>query len=59
MSGGKSNFRQGDLTKALKALAAAGKKVARVEVEDGKVVVIIQQNGEVETVNPWDEVLRR
>jgi hypothetical protein len=35
-------FRQGDLTRAIKAVRAAGVPVAKVEVDrDGKIVVII------------------
>jgi hypothetical protein len=55
---GLSSFKQADLTRAVRALKAAGVKVERVEIgADGKVAVIVERNGKEESVNPWDEVL--
>jgi hypothetical protein len=39
MSRGSHNFRQADVTKAIKAAAASGLKDWRVEVADGKIVI--------------------
>jgi hypothetical protein len=35
-----SNFRESDLKKAVKAIEAAGRKVAAVEIEDGRIIRI-------------------
>ena len=44
MSRAPSTFRQQDVTRALKAVAAAGVHIARVEIDRaGKIVVVTQQ----------------
>ena len=51
-----STFRQGDVTRAIRAVTAAGQAVARVEVDpDGK-IVIVTTGGELERRedNSWD-----
>jgi hypothetical protein len=48
MSRGPSTFKQRDLTAAIKAAKAAGATVARVEIENGKLVVIMGQPGEIQ-----------
>jgi len=60
MSRGPCTFRQRDLTAAIKALQAAGVKDARVEVEKGKIVVVIGNHGDTpasadkeELVSEW------
>jgi hypothetical protein len=40
------NFRQGDVTKAVKAVVAAGLSVARVEIEQGGKIVITTAGGD-------------
>jgi hypothetical protein len=40
MSRGAQSFKQGDLTKAIKAVMNAGVKDWRVEIADGKITVI-------------------
>jgi hypothetical protein len=53
-----STFRQQDVTRAVRAVAAAGVNIARIEIaKDGRIVIIssaaLTQGGEVEE-NEWD-----
>jgi hypothetical protein len=53
-----SHFRQADLARAVRALKAAHIKIERIDIAaDGKLSVIVGQNGKQEEGNPWDEVL--
>ena len=67
MSGDKSHsrrpsaFRQQDVTKAVKAVAAAGVHIARIEIDKaGKIVIIApnaaDQPAQVPEANEWDRV---
>jgi hypothetical protein len=61
MSHGALTFRQGDLTRALKAVRAAGVEVARVEVDkEGRISVIVKDGRLTEDggSNPWDQVIK-
>jgi hypothetical protein len=56
-----STFRQQDVTRAVKAVAAAGVHIARVEIDKaGKIVIITasasDQPTESTEVNEWDRV---
>ena len=55
-----SAFKQRDLTKAVKAVVAAGVDIARVEIDNtGKIAIIALTDGrKPATVNEWDTVLR-
>ena len=54
-----SNFRQTDITRAVKAVVAAGVEVARVEVDkDGKITVIAGKPCGDQQGNPWDEAVK-
>jgi hypothetical protein len=60
MSHGPSTFRQRDLMRALRAAVAAGIPVKRVDIENGKIAVVMGEPdepnaGNVEK-NEWDEV---
>jgi hypothetical protein len=60
MPRGQCTFRQGDVTKAVKAVVAAGVPVARVEIDrDGKItlVTIEPAAAETRTVEPQKIVL--
>ena len=58
MSARPSHFRQADLSRAVKALEAAGKEVLRVEIEGGKVVIVTSSREPIpEDVKEWDGVL--
>jgi hypothetical protein len=61
MSRGAQNFRQADLVKAVKALMKAGLSVGRIEIAEGKIILMTNQpeaNGSETTsdVNEWDSV---
>ena len=56
-----SAFRQQDVTKAIKAAAAAGVHIARIEIDKaGKIVIIAgnsaDQPAQVPEANEWDRV---
>ena len=57
-----STFRQQDVTRAVKAVAAAGVGIARIEIDKAGKIVIIAASGEPreearEEANEWDKVL--
>jgi hypothetical protein len=60
MARGRCTFRQNDLTRAVKAVRAAGVPVAKVEVDrDGKIIVVAGQPGQTAAKaerNEWDEL---
>jgi hypothetical protein len=64
MSRGQQTFKQGDVTKALKATVKAGIAVERVEIDKtGKIVVVTARpedaaNREKPGKNEWDGVLQ-
>lgn len=59
-----SSFKQRDMTRAVRAVVAAGVEVARVEVDkDGRIVVVAKQadsNSQSDaSPNPWDEAVAK
>jgi hypothetical protein len=53
------NFRQTDITKAVRAVQAAGVPIARVEVDGNGRIVVVAGNGQTDhnaasTLNEWD-----
>jgi hypothetical protein len=61
MAHGPSTFRQQDVTRAVKAVAAAGVHIARVEIDKtGKITIISieadGQPGKATGGNEWDRV---
>jgi hypothetical protein len=60
MARGNLPFRQCDVTRAVKAVVAAGVEVTRVEVDkDGRIVVIAGKpvpNGGDQEANEWDQI---
>ncbi len=64
MSRGQQTFKQGDVTKVLKATVKAGIAVERVEIDkDGKIVVVTVRpedtaNGKKSGKNEWNVVLQ-
>jgi hypothetical protein len=56
MARGACSFKQGDVTKALRAVAAAGLPVARVEIDPAGKIAIFTESGErVESGNALDK----
>jgi hypothetical protein len=56
-----STFRQQDVTRAVKAVSAAGVHIARVEIDkSGKIVIITagptDRPGDMTEANEWDRV---
>ena len=52
-----STFRQGDITRAVKAVRGAGVEIARVEIaKDGKIVIITAAASVLPEANEWDRV---
>jgi hypothetical protein len=55
-----STFRQHDVTRAVKAVAAAGVHIARIEIDkSGKIVIITTgptEQGEITEATEWDRV---
>jgi hypothetical protein len=61
MSRAPSTFRQSDVTRALRAVAAAGVGIARIEIDKSGKIIIIVGNAELqepprEGSNEWDSV---
>jgi hypothetical protein len=58
MSKRRHAFKQGDMTKAVKAVVTAGLSVRRIEVSDGKFVLIPGKPGDEgeQQANEWDDV---
>jgi hypothetical protein len=60
MPRGQCTFKQSDVTKAVKAVVAAGVQVARVEVDkEGRIVVVAGQAGVLEEGtegSEWDRI---
>jgi hypothetical protein len=58
MSKGRHSFRRGDVTRAIKAVMAAGAEVDRAEIDPntGKIVVFVAKSGAspAKTPNEWD-----
>jgi hypothetical protein len=61
MSRAPCTFRQSDVVRAIKAVKAAGERVARVEVDSGGKIVIIVGRGEsaAPSSNPWDDAVAK
>jgi hypothetical protein len=59
MSRGPSTFKQCDVTRALKAVRAAGEEAEKVVISAGQIVVIVARNGgrkSTDSGNEWDDV---
>ena len=52
-------FRQRDLIAAIKCIEATGNRVSRVEIGEGRVVVVVAKSGEDTSPpsNEWDQIL--
>jgi predicted lipoprotein len=63
MSYSPSNFRRTDVKRAVQAVQAAGLKVARVELDGGKVLIIPADDESAESAdnsnNSFDKIMRK
>jgi hypothetical protein len=63
MSSQPSSFRQTDVKRAVQAVQAAGRKIARVELHDGKVLIIPADDESTEvaddSTNGFDKIMRK
>lgn len=56
MARSQNNVKKRDLTAAIKAVAAAGCEIARVEIEkDGKIVILTGNTAQPEPANDFDK----
>lgn len=54
-----ASFKQSDLTRAVRGVAAAGMRVGRVEIDpNGKIIVMAESPALAGRSGSWDEVLR-
>jgi len=56
MSRGAQTFKQGDVTKAVRAVVKAGVNVRRVVIDGGKIIVVAGRPEDGEELNEWDSV---
>jgi hypothetical protein len=58
MAKGQLAFKKTDVTRALRAVSAAGQSIQRVEIDrEGKIVVFVGKPGEQDTEgNEWDKI---
>lgn len=49
-------FKQDDVARACRGVTAAGLKVARVEVQAGRIVVIVDEDAVANKGNPLDRI---
>jgi hypothetical protein len=57
MARGPAIFRQGDVTRAVGAVTAAGQTITRVEIDpNGKIVIVTAGELERREENSWDRV---
>ena len=49
-------FKQDDVTRAIKGVRAAGLDVARVEIQEGRIVVLIGEQANANEPNPLDRL---
>ncbi|MDR6664272.1 hypothetical protein [Rhizobium sp. 1399] len=58
MKAQRSTFRKIDITRAVQAVAAGGVTVGRVEIENGKIVVVSAEETATSSTNPLDNWLK-
>ncbi|OHV26237.1 hypothetical protein EOS93_10090 [Rhizobium sp. RMa-01] len=58
MTAQRATFRKIDITRAVQAVRAGGETIGRVEIENGKIVIVLSNEAAAADANPLDVWLK-